>query len=265
MSAFDFPNPTVVPGHTTETDSTIVLIGSPVFFPDCLLRFIQSELGSIRVSRVADARALAELTYVSGAPLACILQDSFVREAPEIIEQIAHNCGDASIALAYYDVEMARDLLHRLQQQSARRIGFLPLGGQLDFSLAAIRLITCGEAFIPGELAGPERRASGDAAAAEPAPAPASSPASSPAPSRSPIHGEPRSACLTERELEVLALVSSGKQNKSIAEELNLSEHTVKLHVHHVLKKLNVRNRTGATTWFLENRSRLGTTDWADV
>ena len=56
---------------------------------------------------------------------------------------------------------------------------------------------------------------------------------------------------LTDREREVLALVSEGKPNKTIATELDLSEHTIKLHIHHVITKLGVRNRTEAAIFFL--------------
>ncbi len=51
----------------------------------------------------------------------------------------------------------------------------------------------------------------------------------------------------------MLELVSHGLQNKTIAAELSLSEHTVKLHMHHIIGKLGVRNRTEATVWFMEN------------
>nr|WP_269751662.1 response regulator transcription factor [Pseudophaeobacter flagellatus] len=59
---------------------------------------------------------------------------------------------------------------------------------------------------------------------------------------------------LTLREAEVLSCVAEGKQNKLIANRLGLSEHTVKLHIHHVIAKLGVHNRTEAAVWFLENQ-----------
>ena len=52
---------------------------------------------------------------------------------------------------------------------------------------------------------------------------------------------------------QVLSCVAEGKQNKLIANRLGLSEHTVKLHIHHVIAKLGVNNRTEAAVWFLEN------------
>ena len=51
---------------------------------------------------------------------------------------------------------------------------------------------------------------------------------------------------LTEREAEVLGLLSRGLANKQIAMELGISEHTVKFHVSSIYTKLNVTNRTEA-------------------
>lgn len=53
---------------------------------------------------------------------------------------------------------------------------------------------------------------------------------------------------LTARELEVLRMVAKGWGNKEIANALNIAEVTVKLHVSHVLEKLNVKDRTEAAT-----------------
>ena len=51
---------------------------------------------------------------------------------------------------------------------------------------------------------------------------------------------------LTEREVEVLALVSGGYSNREIAEALFLAEGTVKNHISSILSKLGVRDRTRA-------------------
>jgi DNA-binding NarL/FixJ family response regulator len=57
---------------------------------------------------------------------------------------------------------------------------------------------------------------------------------------------------LTARELGVLQLVVKGKSNKEIASELFIAEVTVKLHVAHILAKLQVSDRTQATTTALQ-------------
>jgi DNA-binding NarL/FixJ family response regulator len=48
---------------------------------------------------------------------------------------------------------------------------------------------------------------------------------------------------LTEREMEVLRLITQGKSNKNIAAELSISESTVKYHLQNILDKLHLENR----------------------
>lgn len=59
-------------------------------------------------------------------------------------------------------------------------------------------------------------------------------------------------AGLTEREREILGLIAQGRSNKLIARELNITEGTVKVHVKHLLKKLNLRSRVEAAVWMVE-------------
>lgn len=51
---------------------------------------------------------------------------------------------------------------------------------------------------------------------------------------------------LTERELEVLQLLAEGRSNRSIGQQLSISEHTVKFHVTSILGKLGAESRTEA-------------------
>lgn len=51
---------------------------------------------------------------------------------------------------------------------------------------------------------------------------------------------------LSEREQEVLQIMSQGKTNQEIAHQLCISESTVKFHVNHILSKLGVSDRTQA-------------------
>ena len=51
---------------------------------------------------------------------------------------------------------------------------------------------------------------------------------------------------LTPREVEVLQLVARGLSNRSVGSELAITEGTVKGHMHRILRKLRVRNRTAA-------------------
>jgi two-component system, NarL family, nitrate/nitrite response regulator NarL len=49
---------------------------------------------------------------------------------------------------------------------------------------------------------------------------------------------------LTERERQIMALVSEGLSNKEIGRRLNIADGTIKVHLHHVYQKLEISNRT---------------------
>ena len=51
---------------------------------------------------------------------------------------------------------------------------------------------------------------------------------------------------LTSREIDVLQHVAGGNRNRDIAEQLFISEETVKVHVKHIMEKLGARDRTSA-------------------
>jgi NarL family two-component system response regulator LiaR len=57
---------------------------------------------------------------------------------------------------------------------------------------------------------------------------------------------------LTERELDILKLVAQGLSNQDIAENLVISERTVRTHVSNILSKLHLANRTQATLYALQ-------------
>jgi DNA-binding NarL/FixJ family response regulator len=57
------------------------------------------------------------------------------------------------------------------------------------------------------------------------------------------------SQALTTREEEILCQLSNGATNKEIANTLSISEHTVKIHLKNILKKLHMSNRTQAAIY----------------
>jgi two-component system nitrate/nitrite response regulator NarL len=63
------------------------------------------------------------------------------------------------------------------------------------------------------------------------------------APPREIERGNVRLSALTNREQQVAALVCSGYSNKLIAHSLNLTEGTVKIHLHAIFRKLDVGSR----------------------
>jgi two-component system, NarL family, nitrate/nitrite response regulator NarL len=58
---------------------------------------------------------------------------------------------------------------------------------------------------------------------------------------------------LSDREMQILACLLNGAQNKQIAYELKISDGTVKMHLKAILKKIRVQNRTQAAIWALNH------------
>jgi DNA-binding NarL/FixJ family response regulator len=125
-----------------------------------------------------------------------------------------------------------------LDQLVARHLiqGVLPLRMTLNVWLAAVWLIYSGGEYIANP--DPHRSASSlyEYPRAVAPPGPANQGAAAFVTER----------LLSKRETQVLKLMSEGLQNKLIAANMELSEHTVKVHVHNIIRKLKVHNRTQA-------------------
>ncbi len=65
---------------------------------------------------------------------------------------------------------------------------------------------------------------------------------------------DPDQAGLSGQESRILEQIAQGKSNKLIARELNIADGTVKVHVKHLLRKLNLHSRVEAAIWALERK-----------
>lgn len=72
-------------------------------------------------------------------------------------------------------------------------------------------------------------------------PSPPTDQAAPPEPTTNP---ENALAVLTERERQIMRLVSGGLSNKEIGRRLNIADGTIKVHLHHIFQKLEIGNRT---------------------
>ncbi|WP_158879640.1 response regulator transcription factor [Rhodanobacter sp. L36] len=110
--------------------------------------------------------------------------------------------------------------------------GFIPKAYSPEVMLSAVRLVLSGGVYVPPMML-LEGSAAPDVSAASHAETTASL-------------EERLRKLLTERQIDVLRLLSQGKPNKVIARDLGISEGTVKIHLAAIFRALNVRNRVEA-------------------
>jgi two-component system nitrate/nitrite response regulator NarL len=123
--------------------------------------------------------------------------------------------------------EDAEDLFAALR---AGAHGYLLKNIDTEFLVASIRRAAAGDSVISPEMTGRLVRqvVSG---------APAAGPAET----------------LSPREREILRCLARGASNKEIARELDVAESTVKIHVQHILRKLELTSRVQAAVWAVEH------------
>lgn len=151
----------------------------------------------------------------------------------EAIRTILAQMPDAKI-LVLTASEHDDDLLTALER-GARGYALKGLGGE-DLG-RVVRAVARGEGYVPPSLAAGFLAGAARAARAAPAPP-------------SPLER------LSEREREVLGLLSEGRSNREIGEQLHLTEKTVKHYVTGILQKLEVRNRTEAARLAIQDLGR---------
>lgn len=102
--------------------------------------------------------------------------------------------------------------------------GYIPISLPTKHAADAVRLVESGGSYVPSSVL--------------------SLSATRSAPTSTPIHKSNCAERFTPRQMEVLQSLWQGKQNKTIAYDLDMCESTVKVHIRHIMKKLNARNRT---------------------
>jgi DNA-binding NarL/FixJ family response regulator len=181
------------------------------------------------VIEAADARQLTEAIAKTPA-LDLLLLDLNLpdQDGLAILADLRERRPEISVVVlsAFQDRETVRRAL------DLGALGFIPKNTEREVVLNALRLVLAGGIYIPVQaLDGAAPRAASSSASTS--------------------HGDPRDRLppglgLTERQMQVLALVMEGKSNKAISRALSLAEHTVKNHMTAIFKALQVTSRTEA-------------------
>jgi len=173
-------------------------------------------------------------------PVALILVDcERLQEFEKISADILRRHPFALVAMIEPD---ARNSVYDLPQIVGSQLvrGVLPMNLRLDIWLSIVRLMLRGGEYFPASLLQSQVRK----ADAEP-------------PTMAHPGNMMRITDLSPREMQVLELVSRGLQNKQIAAEVRLSENTVKIHLHNIIRKLGTHNRTEAAARFRDHETLL--------
>jgi len=188
---------------------------------ECLARCVNAALGC-DVDIFSDLEALQE-TQNSGAGLGeALIVISAPSEAGALsecdeLERLGLTIADLRVVIVTDSAEMGD--VSRSLARGAR--GHIPTNLSLDVFINALRLIEVGGRFLPAD---PFMSGSMQIGTASPQ--------------------DVSVGPLTRRERSVAEALGKGQSNKQIAYDLNMSENTVKVHIHKIMKKLGARNRT---------------------
>lgn len=223
--------------HDFAAAAPLFFWGSSLTFPDWVLRTVEAEASagqSLRIRSLDEVGRWMERPSAGGQTHGCTVffDDTVAQDVLTHFRALSAQANINTWVLAYRDRANAQQLLDARQADPGlARILLLPMDVSISCWTPMLHLVLAGNFFVPGDLV----------CATEPAP-----------PSKPELHcSAGTTGHLTRREEEVLALVAEGRRNKAIAHLLSLSEHTVKLHLHHAISKIGARNRTEAANWFL--------------
>ncbi len=213
----------------------ILLVGPSFKFCRSLVRVIEGEIDDIKVRYASSVAGIASAAPGTWESVQLVIVDHALEQELLMHREGLRNALPSTItAVSYDETEFcAARIAHLLRCQHISSA--VPMNMQIDKWLSAIRLMLAGENYVPVNL----MKMMGDASSSERLQAAIE--LAEPMPRRLGKADE-----ITPRETDVLKLLAEGHQNKEIAARLGLSEHTVKLHIHHIFAKLGAHNRTQA-------------------
>ncbi len=252
----------------------LIFLGSALVFPNSILRIAEQEAGGVHAVRVDTLRDMLMLSRsVSFLVRKVFFDDLLLDEILDSFDKLCANLPEADWILAYRDKIFARRLLaQRGKSAQLSKVLLLPMTLPICPWASMLRLVLSGQFIASGDLIDLEQDVKADrpgdtAKALEPLSDPSVTPVGKPPShdaqaqmqSQVDFSAAPKAEAvadpgLTPREKEVLAHVSQGGRNKTIAHQMSLSEHTVKLHLHNAITKIGARNRTEAATWYLSRQ-----------
>ncbi len=245
------------PVRAGAQSGVLVFIGSKQCFSDVLLRTIAGELENSQAIRFDELSEFQNYIDWSESPIGLVVVEAQQchhdqKICKSIMDTMASKHPSIRLAIAYWEADLDRLMSQKFSVwmlDSARQIvqGYVPMNVGIDIWLSVIRLLICGGDYFPPEVVVRREalyRKWDEAKAENAVPEPVDNPTG---PAVNGVRNNP----LTKRETQVIEHVVGGMQNKEIARKLKLSEHTVKLHIHHIISKMSAKNRTEAAMRYM--------------
>lgn len=216
-----------------ERMRTVVLVAPPGTVPEWFKQTAEDEFPWVAVEQVGHVDEAIRIFPNTVSLL--LVHGDFVADAERLASDLFRYHPMAMTAVLDDGSQREDDAATRLFASPLVR-SVLPVQVRAEVTMSILALLLQGIEYFPRSLV----------AAVLNRPPPAPEPQPKAAEPVVPAHLR----VLTRRELQVLELVQRGLQNKSIANDLNLSGHTVKIHLHNIISKLGARNRTEAAAIF---------------
>jgi DNA-binding NarL/FixJ family response regulator len=215
------------PSAAVHKNSTIIFIDHVALTRECIAKELAVLLPECALEVICAPAAQATDARRFGQPRCVVYHShSLPIEDPQVVCDIGliqDFVRGVPIALLS-DIEATENVVSTMRRGIA---GYIPTSLPLKIVSEAIRLVLCGGTFIPASALpitnNSERPHSSNGAV----PAPISN-------------------TFTPRQKDVLRHLWEGRSNKSIAYALRMSEGTVKVHIKHIMKRVQADNRTQA-------------------
>lgn len=198
---------------------TVVIVADVRLYREGLAASLSSR-SNLRVLPIGDD-ASSTLERIAAVAPDVVLIDTATRNSVEIVRAL-RECAPSTNVIAFAVHDHEQEIITYAEAGAA---GYVTCDASFDQLISAIEGVAREELVCSPRIASTLFRRLGRHGATDSSAA---------------------AVTLTHRERQVLSLIRDGQSNKEIAQALNVAEATVKNHVHHLLEKLRVTNRTQA-------------------
>ena len=214
----------------------ILVIHPRAFFRDCFVRCLEVSYKSHHILAFASISAWRNsLEQDASLPSVIVFFVDGSNEASFTDLEFLESAAADTPVVIMSDID---DINYVVRALKGGARGYIPTSLPFNVAVEAVRLVEAGGTFVPVSSLELDR----DAHEAT----------------------SKTNDILTERQMMVVEALCQGMANKQIAYELGMSEHTVKVHLRHIMRKLKVRNRTEVAVLTKDFFERTNEQKWSD-